>query len=67
MKYQDVKKNISESAEGASVFIDDLSSEERSNFIDEAHESGEVKMSNVRSPHNGQAKSGQETVSLLFW
>jgi hypothetical protein len=66
MKYQDVKKDISESAEGVTVFIGDLSSEERSSFREAAHASNKLKESEIRSPHNKQAEPGKETLTLWF-
>jgi hypothetical protein len=65
MKYQDVKKDISEAATGVTVFIGDLSSEERSSFREAAH-SNKLKESEIRSPHNGQSEPGKETLTLWF-
>ncbi|MBE9039053.1 hypothetical protein [aff. Roholtiella sp. LEGE 12411] len=66
MKYQDVKKDISESATAVTVFIGDLSSEERASFREAAHASNKLKESEIRSPHNGQSEAGKETLTLWF-
>jgi hypothetical protein len=66
VNYQDIKKYISQSATGVSVFVGNLSSEERSSFREAAHANNEVKESEIRSPHNGQCELGKETLTLWF-
>ena len=66
MNYQDIKQNVSQSATGVSIFVGNLSSEERSYFREAAHAKNEVKESEIRSPHNGQSKPGKEPLTLWF-